>query len=128
MGKTHTHHPSYLGDTAEVLLLAELVSRGLNVSVPFGSNQLYDLVVEHGKSKKLLKVQVKFQGAVEKNCVSYRFKKVTRYKGRVDVFACLCGADWACFGADQLASVNDVIKVNTVTDVKILNNFNVFGV
>jgi len=46
-----------MGDIGETRVLAELIKRGYNVSIPFGHDAKYDLVVE--VDGKLKKVQVK---------------------------------------------------------------------
>lgn len=81
------------GDVAELLLLTELVSRGLSVAVPFGHSHFYDIVVEHGVSKKLLKVQVKTSN-VKHNKNSYKFNGISKYVGEVDVLAFLVEGSW----------------------------------
>ena len=56
------------GNEAEAMILAALIERGYDVSVPFGSGQPYDLVIDLG-GFDLLKVQCK-TGWWDKNCVS----------------------------------------------------------
>lgn len=46
------------GDIAEAFAIARLLQLGYSVSVPFGDNQRYDLIVDKGG--ELLKVQVKY--------------------------------------------------------------------
>jgi hypothetical protein len=46
-----------IGDISEAMVIAELVSRGFLVSIPFGENHRYDLIADDGK--RLLRIQVK---------------------------------------------------------------------
>jgi hypothetical protein len=46
-----------VGDSSEAAVLAELVERGYAVSLPFGDNDPYDLIVDSGA--RLHRVQVK---------------------------------------------------------------------
>jgi hypothetical protein len=78
------------GDTGEMLFMAECVLRGLSVSVPFGHNNIYDVVVE-GFSGKLYKVQVKMASGIDKNGTGYRFHGC---RHGVDAFAFLCADKW----------------------------------
>jgi hypothetical protein len=119
-------HPSQKGDSAEVLLMAELVSRGLTVSIPFGHNQLYDLVVENGKSGRLLKVQVKFRGSLH-NKYSYKFGDMSKYVGKVDVVAFFCGGDWYFWTGLKLKRYGCEKEVILKIKYNMKNNFKIFG-
>lgn len=119
------------GDSAEAVLLAECVLRGLNVSIPFGENQLYDLVVEHGTSGKLLKVQVKMRKEPDRlkksNYPIYTFTSLGKYIGNVDLIAFLCGDDWYFWTNLKLKryGVGSTVYLKTKHNVK--NNWKVFG-
>lgn len=86
-----------VGDTSESLVLAELTRRGYQVSVPFGDNDRYDLVVDDGDA--LYRVQVK-TGWREDGCVRFKTGSRTTTDGRptvedytadeVDAFAVRC--------------------------------------
>lgn len=83
------------GDTAETILLAELVMRGYNVSIPLGHDNPYDLVVE-GRSGVLYKVQVKsLQSLRRKN--SFQINYVKKYIDRIDMLAVLILDTWYFF-------------------------------
>ena len=113
------------GDLGELILTTELVSRGLVVSIPFGSSHLYDLVVEC-KDGRLLKVQVKSTNRL-KSKVSFKFNCIDRYLGKVDVLAFLCKDSWYFYDSlmmDKFASYQSVI-INIDKEVK--NNWGVFG-
>lgn len=80
------------GDFAEGLLMTELLSRGYSVSVPWGHNNLYDLIVENNKGK-LLKVQVKYRITSDQG-TRFGFGNLSKYIGEVDVMALLASEDW----------------------------------
>lgn len=80
------------GDFAEGLLMTELLSRGYSVSVPWGHNNLYDLIVENNKGK-LLKVQVKYRIASDQS-TRFGFGNLSKYIGEVDIMALLASEDW----------------------------------
>lgn len=113
------------GDLGELILTTELVSRGLVVSIPFGSSHCYDLVVE-SKGGTLLKVQVKSTRVLKNRC-SYKFIGITKYIGKVDVIAFLCKDSWYFFDNDMLKKFKGKLTV-TISDKKeIKNNWEVFG-
>lgn len=85
---------SKIGDIAEAQALAKFLSRGYSVSVPFGDNDRYDLILDKGDGK-LLRVQVKAgrlrNGAIRFALASNVYKaKSAHYHGDVDYFACVC--------------------------------------
>ena len=84
------------GDETEARILTELVARGYSVSVPFGDNDPYDLVVDIDGG--LYRVQCK-TGWVEDDCIRFKTaSKTTRdgrvshvgYDGRIDAFSVYC--------------------------------------
>ena len=46
------------GNIGEAIMLAEFIKRGIQVSIPFGDNARYDLIID--LNGKLYKVQVKY--------------------------------------------------------------------
>ena len=114
------------GDQAELILLTELVTRGCTVCVPWGEDQLFDLVVEHSVTKKLLKVQVKMRTA-PKSPDSYTFDDLSRYIGRIDVMALYVGGDWYFWGKIKLARYGKGKTVTLKTKYNLKNNFKIFG-
>jgi hypothetical protein len=68
------------GNEAEAMILTALVERGFEVSVPFGSGQPYDLVVDLG-GFDLLKVQCK-TGWLNKSCISFNARSTDHGQGR----------------------------------------------
>jgi len=78
------------GNEAEAKVLSALVERGFEVSVPFGSGQPYDLLVDLGR-RDFLRVQCKrawpLQGCVVFNCRSTDHGRGPRsYLGLADIF------------------------------------------
>jgi hypothetical protein len=118
-------HPNTTGDIGESLLLAELVLRGLNVSIPFGHNTLYDLVAEHYRSKKLLKVQIKNRTSISGNCI--RISNIDKYIGAVDVMAILIGSDWYFVGGRTLYKYAGRSNL-MMNELGVKNKFSIFGV
>ena len=114
------------GDQAELLLLTELVTRGATVCVPWGEDQLFDLVVEHVKTKRLLKVQVKMRTS-PKYENAYAFADMSRYIGNIDVMALYVGGDWYFWGKIKLAKYGVGKTVTLKTKYNLKNNFKVFG-
>lgn len=76
-----------VSEQSEAIVLAELLKRGFSVSLPFGDNQRYDLVLDTGN--KLLRVQVKVgrtrDGFIEFDTCSSHDRK--DYRGQVEMFA-----------------------------------------
>lgn len=121
-----TSRSNNIGDVAELLLLTELVSRGLSVAVPFGHRDPYDIIVEHGKSKKLLKVQVKTSN-VKHNKNSYKFNDMTKYVGQVDLIAFLVEGDWYFWSSLKLKRYGTTSYVLLKLKYNVKNNWKVFG-
>lgn len=76
------------------MILAKLLQLGKSVSIPFGNNQRYDLIVDEGGT--LVKAQCKTgrvkDGFIQfKTCSTNGFTgKNQGYKGQVDVFLVYC--------------------------------------
>jgi hypothetical protein len=56
------------GETTEAIILAHLMKLGYAVSIPFGNNQRYDLILDDGKA--LFRVQCK-TGRFINGCVAF---------------------------------------------------------
>lgn len=81
------------GDVAESAIIAKLISLGYIVSIPFGDNQRYDIIVD--LNGYLYKVQIKYCGQV---CIDYVIcvtssnlnnttnKTCTTYEQDIDLF------------------------------------------
>ena len=115
-----------IGDVAELLLLTELVSRGLSVSLPFGHANYYDVVVEHGKTGKLLKVQVKTSN-VKHNRNSYKFNDCSKYVGKVDLMAFLVEGSWYFWSSLKLKRYGTTSYVLLKMKYNKPDNWKVFG-
>jgi hypothetical protein len=89
-------HPVDVGLRTEAAILAELVRRGYNVLVPFGTNQRYDFVLDI--DGKFVRAQVK-TGRFRRGVVTFKttstrvntLRVFTRgYQGEADVFLVYC--------------------------------------
>ena len=67
------------GDETEARVLHELVSYGYSVSVPFGDNDKYDLIVDDGE--RLHRVQCKTGWTVQGNTIRFNTHSQTTYEG-----------------------------------------------
>ena len=83
------------GEATQAVIIAELVKRDIPVSIPFGDNQRYDIIMEVDST--LYKVQCK-SACIKNGCLSfkssssYAHRGGTRkdYRGEVDFFAVWC--------------------------------------
>lgn len=86
-----------IGNIAEAKVMAEFITLGLPVLIPFGDNERYDLVIE--VNKRFYKVQVK-TGNYKKNgsiiiptCSSYKHRGIGKRsytKNQIDFIAVYC--------------------------------------
>jgi hypothetical protein len=91
-------HPKAIGDRTTLAIIAGLNAAGFLVTVPFGENTRYDLVIDDGT--RLLRVQCKTgrlrKGAVAFNtCSSYAHHQNPQvikrsYEGEIDLFGVYC--------------------------------------
>jgi hypothetical protein len=91
-------HPKDVGDRSTLAVMIALRELGYTISVPFGENARYDLVIDDGND--LLRVQCKTgrlrNGAVRfSTCSTYVHHKTPRapqrsYLGEIDYFAVYC--------------------------------------
>ena len=84
-----------VGDRSEAIVMAELVKQGYLVSIPFGENQRYDLIIDDGCV--LSRVQVKTGrlrgGVIVYNCSSshaHRGGSARPYFGEIEYLAVYC--------------------------------------
>lgn len=98
------------GDAVEVLLMSELLLRGFSVSVPFGHNNPYDLVVE-GRGGKLYKVQVKYKGKMRTKS-TLQISNVKKYVGKIDVMAVLIMDTWYFFDEKFVRTCSNKLHLN----------------
>jgi hypothetical protein len=91
-------HPKTIGDRTTLAIIAGLNAAGFLVTIPFGENTRYDLVIDDGT--RLLRVQCKTgrlrKGAVAFNtCSSYAHHQNPQvikrtYEGEIDLFGVYC--------------------------------------
>ncbi|HXR60156.1 MAG TPA: group I intron-associated PD-(D/E)XK endonuclease [Solirubrobacterales bacterium] len=72
------------GNEAEAMILASLIERGFDVSVPFGGGQPYDLMLDLG-GWEVLKVQCK-TGWQAKGCITFNTRSTDHGQGRRPYF------------------------------------------
>lgn len=105
-------HPKQIGDRTTVAVMLALIDAGLDVSVPFGENCRYDLVIDRGD--RLTRVQCK-TGRLRDGTVRFATASTyghlpspreTRrdYVGQIDEFAVYCPDT----GAVYLLPIEDV--------------------
>jgi hypothetical protein len=89
-------HPVDVGLRTEAAILAELIRRGYQVLLPFGTNQRYDLVLD--MNGEFVRAQCK-TGRLRKGCVAFNTESVrtntrgwlTRgYAGEAEIFLIYC--------------------------------------
>ena len=84
------------GEISESIIISEMLKKELNVSIPFGENTPYDLIID--RNGELEKIQCKTgklkEGVIRFNTVSTRsnFSETSEksYKGRIDKFMVYC--------------------------------------
>lgn len=87
-------NPKAVGIASEAVVMARLIQLGFDVSIPFGDNARYDLVVDDGT--RLTRVQIKtgrlLPGGIEFNprSVSARSGERRGYQGQADDFLVYC--------------------------------------
>jgi hypothetical protein len=93
------NHPKDVGDRTTLAVMLALRELGYAISVPFGENTRYDLVVDDGT--RLLRVQCKTGRLTANGCVEFRTSssyahhpnpkpRQRHYRGQVDCFAVYC--------------------------------------
>ncbi len=89
-------NPKRKGETTEAIIISEMMKRGFDVSVPFGENTRYDLVLDKGKELK--RVQCK-TGRLKGDVVKFNTASTTSnytetvekdYSEQVDLFIVSC--------------------------------------
>lgn len=92
------------GDTSEAIVIGQLVQRGYTVSIPFGDNDPYDLIVDSNEG--LYRIQIK-TGWLEDGCVRFKTYSQTTDDGssiehdytdkEIDAFAVRCRDTGHCY-------------------------------
>lgn len=95
----------HIGDITEAILIAEFLKLNIPVSIPFGDNQPYDLVIDFNGNLK--KVQIKtgrlrngvvlFNTVASINNITDKRKIIRNYKGKIDYFAVYCPDTKECY-------------------------------
>lgn len=87
---TLTMNTKAVGELSEAIILAHLMKKGWSVSLPFGNNQRYDMLIDTGE--RILRAQCK-TGRWLNGCVEFAssskngFTGVrTPYTGQIDAF------------------------------------------
>lgn len=110
-------NPKGVGERSEAKILAAMVNAGFAVSLPFGNNQRYDMIIDTGKD--LLRAQCKTgrlrSGSVRFNtCSANGFTYVKRnYAGQIEVFLVYCP------GTDKVYMVPVEQCANRVTSLRL---------
>jgi len=96
------------GDITEISVAKSLIKRGIPISIPFGDNQRYDIVIEiDGNLKKVQCKSARLHGdIIEFNLCSGKVlgKRKGDYKGEIDYFAAYCEE----LDKTYLISINEV--------------------
>lgn len=102
-GKSATRDTKRVGMLGESAFIYRFVQLGFRVSIPFGENSPYDLIVE-SPDGRLFKIQVKTgrirSGVLRFSAVSshwHRGRPATRYDGRIDAFGIYSPSDDQCY-------------------------------
>ena len=98
-----------IGTIGEAAIVYRFTKLGFRVSIPFGENSPYDLIVE-SPDGRLFRIQVKTgrirSGALLFSAVSshwHRGRPASRYDGKIDAFVIYSPCDGRCY----LIGVND---------------------
>lgn len=91
-----------IGNKAEITIIAELVKKGFSVSIPFGQNDPFDIVVRCGGEFKSIQIK---NGVYRNGCVSadirhkigYDKKAYSTYDGEADYIAVWCEEVDECY-------------------------------
>jgi hypothetical protein len=90
------------GDLCEIKFAASLIEVGYSVSMPWGDNQRYDMLIDDGEN--IYKVQCKHgrlrSGAVVFNSISCgtgNYAKGRTYIGEIDFFGVYCPDTQQCY-------------------------------
>lgn len=88
---------SDIGDQAEIAVIHKFIKEGIPVSIPFGNNNVYDLVITTSQGFKSIQVK---HGRLRNNCILASLTKKKRighnkylyinYKGLVDYIIIYC--------------------------------------
>jgi hypothetical protein len=93
------------GNIGEAKAIAEFVSAGITVCIPFGDNEVYDFVIEVNHIFKKVQVKTiqnpKENGSVELKLTSRRYGVDHNYaKSEIDIFVLYCVDLDTCYFVD----------------------------
>jgi hypothetical protein len=119
--KELSRHPVDVGERSEAIIFAELVKRGHQVLIPYGTNHRYDLVIDVGG--RFLRAQCKTGrlrgGVVRFNTVSTRANTLRAYTtphdaDQIDLFLIYCPDTDRVYAldVDEAASSNGRLRVD----------------
>ncbi|MGV4984544.1 group I intron-associated PD-(D/E)XK endonuclease [Streptomyces sp. NRAIS4] len=111
--------PKARGELTEVVVLAKLIEYGYSVSLPFGDNCRYDMIVDDGAG--LHRVQVKTArdggsaGTIEFNTVSVHPISgcKTRYDGQIEAFLAYHPGSHAFYWVPAAECTGNVFRLRT---------------
>jgi hypothetical protein len=104
-----------IGTLSEAAVIYRFAQLGFRVSIPFGENSPYDLIIESPDSR-LFRIEVKTgrirSGVLKFSAVSthhHRGRPATRYDGKIDAFAVYSPSDGQCYliGIDDVSVRSD---------------------
>lgn len=107
------------GDLCEIKVAAALTEAGYVVSIPWGDNQRYDMLIDDGQT--ISKVQCKHgrlrSGAVKFNTSSGgtgKYSEPKGYAGEVDFFGVYCPDTKKCYlvGVDEVGSGGCSLRID----------------
>lgn len=107
-------NPKEVGERTEAAILNHFIQKGIPVSLPWGNNRRYDMVID--VDGKLLKAQCK-TGTYKNGVVSFSTssksggKERKDYKGQIDCFLVYCESLNKFYKVD----IEGVSNVNTMT-------------
>lgn len=106
--------PKEVGEKTEATILNHFIQKGIPVSIPWGNNQRYDLVIE--VEGRLLKAQCK-TGKYKNGVVNFPTssksggKERKDYTGQIDCFLVYCPELQTYYKVD----INDVSNINAMS-------------
>lgn len=89
------YSPKDMGNKAEIVIISEFIKNGIAVSIPFGQNEPYDLLIETKQGFKSVQVKhASYRNGCVVSDIRHRvgFSKIkyASYQGKVDYIAVWC--------------------------------------
>ena len=112
-------HPKKKGERTQIIIMAELIKRDKSISLPFGDNQRYDLIIDD--NGKLIRAQCK-TGWLRNGTIVFKTSSTRTntkgtinrsYKGQIDCFLVYCEEinELYLIPIDKATSVNMRLRV-----------------